>query len=363
MKKVGLIALAFALIAGLLLAGCSSKPSETPADDGEYYSQAEVGGAEAPNAAPGYDTDMAKEDTATAADESGGAGGGIEYDDSMLQPDVNRKIIYYGTISAQTKNFDEDYNVILAKLNEMGGYVQSSSVSGTKPEEWEETGRSAQMTLRVPSVKFDEFMKFLGGMGETLSTTVNGEDVSLQYFDVETRLKTLRTREDRLEALLEKAETMEDIISLEQALADVSYEIQSLEMNLRNYDSLIDFSSVTITLQEVQVVTKVAPSSPKTLGERISSGFYSVLNVLSDIGEGLLVFLIAGSPVLVPLAAIIVLIVILTKRSRRRRARKVAANPYNSQGMPPYNPQAGHPGGTQGGSPANPQGGNPNDKS
>ena len=335
MKRIVLIALTVVFLACTLLAGCSSK-SAAPNEEGDYYSQAEMAGE-----APAYDEDTGKDGTAT--NESGGAGSSIDYENSILQPDVARKIVYTGNIQAQTTNFDEDYNAILAKLNEFGGYVQSSSVSGTKPEQWQDSGRNAQITLRVPSGKFDEFMKFLGNMGETLSSSVSGQDISLQYFDIETRLETLRTREDRLQVLLEQAATMEDIIELEQALSDVSYEIQSLEMNLRDYDSLIDFSTVTIYLTEVNVIDRVTPGE-KTLGERISSGFYSVLNFLADFGEGLLVFLIAGSPILIPLGLIIWLIIWLVRRSKRNRVQKAveyAGGPV--AGAAYYDPKTGRP--------------------
>jgi hypothetical protein len=343
MKKWWLVVLSAMLVIAMVFAGCSSASTQ---DSDTGYASAEAG-------APAYDGEKAVENAeepdyaaeeSVAEEESGGAGETVDSESAMLEPVEERKIIYYGNIEAQTENFDEDYNSILAKLNEYGGYVESSSVSGTKPEEWQDTGRSAQMTLRIPSDKFDEFMVFMGEMGETISSSVSGKDISLEYFDIETKLKTLRTREDRLEALLEKAATLEDIISLEQALADVSYEIQSLEMSLRDYDSLIDYSSVTIYLQEVQVITEVTPSSPKTLGERISSGFYSVLNVLADIGEGLLVFLIAGSPVLVPLGAIIFLIVFFTKRSKKKRAKEAAENASAGRAAGAYyDPRTGFP--------------------
>ncbi len=345
MKKWWWVVLSAVLVIAMLLTGCSSASTQD-ADTGNSSVEAGAPSYEEDKAAqgatePGYDAEMPK---AAAEPESGGAGETVDNESAMLEPVEERKIIYYGSIEAQTENFDADYNSILARLNEYGGYVESSSVSGTKPEEWQDTGRSAQMTLRVPSDKFDEFMVFLGDMGETIRSSVSGEDISLQYFDIETKLKTLRTREERLQALLEKAATLEDIISLEQALADVSYEIQSLETNLRDYDSLIDYSSVTIYLQEVQVISEVKPSSPKTLGERISSGFYSVLNVLADIGEGLLVFLIAGSPVLIPLAGIIFLIVFFTKRSKKKRAKEAAekADAARAAGAY-YDPRTGYP--------------------
>jgi hypothetical protein len=152
MKKVVFIALSVVLLAALLFAGCSSSesPQASAADNGGYYSEGEH-----PAEEPAYDGTGTGKDAngGTVTEESGGAGDSIDYDNAILQPGVDRKIIYYGTINAQTENFDGDYNAILAKLSEFGGYVQSSSVSGTKPEEWQETGRNAQMTLRVPSAR------------------------------------------------------------------------------------------------------------------------------------------------------------------------------------------------------------------
>lgn len=336
MKKLWWISMAVVLLAAMVLAGCAGAKTEE-AQDGAYYGEADYPGA--PEAAP--------QESAVKADEgengsSGGAGDVLDYDNSVLQPSVNRKIVYYGTIEAQTTNYKQDYDAILAKLDELGGYVQDTSSYGTPPEDWQDTGRTAQMTLRVPNDKFSEFMKYLGSLGETVSTSMSGEDISLQYFNSEQQLKTLRTREERLQELLTQAATMEDIIELETALSDVSNQIQSLETELRNYDSLIDFSTVTITLLEVNVIDKVTPSE-KTLGERISSGFYSVLNFLADFGEGLLVFLVAGSPILIPLALILVFIIWRVRKSRRRRAEQTAHNAF----IPPtgayYDPMTGRP--------------------
>jgi hypothetical protein len=336
MKKGLLIVLAAALLASLIFAGCASKSMEDRTEaSADYYAQGEV--AEA----PANDGDGSKEGVQSG--DSGGAGSSIDYENSILQPDVKRKIVYNGNIQAQTTKFDEDHNKILAKLTEFGGYVQSSSVSGTRPEQWQDTGRTAQMTLRVPSAKFDEFMKFLGEMGETISSSVSGQDISLQYFDIQTRLETLRTREDRLQELLKQAATMEDIIELEQALSNVSYEIQSLEMNLRDYDSLIDFSTVTIYLTEVNVIDKVTPGK-KTLGERISSSFYSVLNGLADFGEWLLVFLSGAWMILVPLGVVTWLIVRRVKRNRHKREQRPAGYVNDPRAAGPYyDPRTGYP--------------------
>ncbi len=326
MKKILLVVTA-ALVVLLVLTGCAAGMNNSSSYSGgkEYYGEAaapEAPAMEAPTAAEEYYDDGYAEPQ--EAGES--AGSGINYDSSILEPGVNRKIIYDGTIEARTKNYDEDLKTILTKLKELGGYQQDASESGTRPQSWQDTGRTAYMTLRVPNKNFDVFMNVLKGLGETVSTSVRGTDISTQYFDIETRLKTLRIREERLQELLKEAKGLEDIIELERELANVSYEIQINQTQLRDYDSLVDFSTVTVYLQEVNEVTSVTPSK-QSLGERITSGFYAVVNALADFGEGLLIFLVAGSPILVPLAVGGVIAIVLVKRRKRRKEAQKNNNP------------------------------------
>jgi len=319
MKKI-IIALTIAAVLLVSLAGCAPSQFMGNSDEG-YYAEAEV--AEA----PAYD----KASADTPSEEAAPAQGtGLDFDGSILQPDVNRKIVYYGSFQMRTKNFDADYDSLIKSLNELGGYIEESSVSGTKPEDWQDAGRYASFTLRIPSKNFGEFTRRLGNIGQTMSSSINGKDISLEYFDTETHIKTLRTRETRLLSLLEKAATLEDIVSLETALADVSYQIQMLETSLRNYDSLIDYSTVTVSIEEVNQVAEVKPSE-EGIGTRISNAFYSVLNALADFGEFLLVFFIGGAPILVPLAAIALLIIVLLRRSRKKKLARIQSGINQNQ--------------------------------
>lgn len=319
MKRI-LIVFTIAALLLITLVGCSASKS-SPAEDGGYYAEAEM-----PAEASAYDnaSPATTEEAAAPAEKAG-----LNYDGSILEPGVDRKIVYYGSFQIRTKSFDSDYQSIITLLNELGGYIEESSINGEKPEDWRDNGRYASLRVRVPSKNFDAFTSRVGNMGETLSSSVSGKDISLDYFDTETRLKTQRTRETRLLALLEQAATLEDIVELESALAEVSYEIQMLETSLRNFDSLIDYSSVTISLEEVNQVADIRPSD-ESVGTRISNAFYSVMNALADFGEFMLVFLIGGAPIIVPLAAIAVLIVLLVKRSKKKKlARTQSGNNQN----------------------------------
>jgi hypothetical protein len=332
MKRIYAV-VALVLIAAMIFTGCSSAaPTKNESyDTGKAETPAEAPAAEMPVPAPQEgitDSDVLGSDGKTGADTS---------ELSILEPGVNRKVIYNGTIEANTKEFDKDYENIMNQLRTVGGYLQSSNIYGSKPEDWQDEGRQAQLVLRVPNDKFDEFITMLKGLGQNLTTSTSGEDISLQYYDTETKLGTLRNRQSRLEEMLKNpAYTLDSIIQLEKELADVTYEIQMLETNLRTYDSLIDFSTINITLHEVMEIKAITPAK-EDLGTRMSSGLFSVLNALADFGEGLLVFFVSGSPVIVPLAAVIVLIIMLVRRSHKKRGRGVP--PWMEGGQNNVKPQ------------------------
>lgn len=67
--------------------------------------------------------------------------------------------------------------------------------------------------------------------------------------------KALETEQERLLALLEKAENVEDIITIENRLSDVRYELENYESQIRLLDNQIDYSTVYVDISEVSRVT------------------------------------------------------------------------------------------------------------
>jgi hypothetical protein len=134
--------------------------------------------------------------------------------------------------------------------------------------------RSAYYVVRIPREHFTAFRDSTGTIGHVSSLNENNQDVGEIYYDTEARLATLTTKRDRLLALLEKAEIMEDIIALESALADVQYQIDNHTGSLRKYDSLINYSTFTVNIQEVEEIVE-QPTVTQTFGEKLLSNLQS----------------------------------------------------------------------------------------
>lgn len=216
-------------------------------------------------------------------------GSGAFSDSKSVYQDPNAKLIREANLSIQTTEFEKAVADLEALVIEMGGYFQNASLRGGSYRN-ANANRTGDYTIRIPAEQYDSFMGQTGNLGYVTSRNETTENIGEQYYDTEARLKTQKTKQERLLSLLEKAENMEDIISLETALSDVEYEIERLSSTLNRYDSLVGFSTIYLTLNEVHKVSEETGVT-NTLGQRMSKGFSSSVEGLIDGAQDLLVWM------------------------------------------------------------------------
>lgn len=224
----------------------------------------------------------------------------------------NTKLILTAHLSAESTAFDESDQAIQKLTAEMGGYMEHNSLEGNAGY------RYASYVLRIPQQKYEAFLNQVGALCSVTYRSTNQEDISEQYFDRESRLKAQTTKRDRLLALLEKAEKMEDIIQLESALADVQVEIESLTGELRKYDSLVNYSTVHLDLSEVRDLSAV-PDESSFLSD-LKLAFHDGNRGLVSFFQGLMIGLVGGWPFFLILILVIVVGVRVWKKRRSRDA-------------------------------------------
>ena len=165
-------------------------------------------------------------------------------------------------------------------MERCGGYFEYQETSGGGYYE-SAARRWGSFTIRVPKEQYDAFTGSVGEVGHVVSQSGSAEDVGQNYSDIELRLQTQRTKQERLLALLEKAATMEDIISLENALSETEYQIEQYTSDLKRYDSLIDFATIELRLTEVARISD-EPGEVAPLGARVASAFGEGLHSFGD---------------------------------------------------------------------------------
>ena len=249
MKKRMIPILCGLLTLCLLLAGCSGKSQSAAYDS-----------------APRGVNQMKSDNSYSAAEESSydAPAAGLQEADqdssSLIGSVPGRKIIKNADMNVETRTFDEFIAYVNKALGELGGYIQSSSLNGSRYGR--EDLRYASITLRVPAEKLESFLSMIEGEGNVTYRNIYTDDVTLSYVDTESHLKALRTEQETLLGLLEKAETVENIIAIQSRLSEVRYEIESYESRLRTYDDQIDYSTVYLNVSEVERETQVKEETP-----------------------------------------------------------------------------------------------------
>ena len=263
----------------------------------------------------GYDTPEA------ASAEEAGSGAVTSENGIEEVQETDRKLIRNVNLSLQTKEFDTVLDNMSQKVKDLGGYIQDSSVWGSSSDY--SSSRSASYTLRIPSDKLDEFIDVVETLGNVTYKNESVDDVTLRYVDVESHKKALETEQERLLALLEKAENVEDIITIENRLSDVRYELENYESQIRLLDNQIDYSTVYVDVSEVSRVTDTGKQGFfEEVASRFSDSVYVVLMGLRGFAIGIL----GSLPILVVWGVILAVVVLLLRKFVFKKSKKNKKN-------------------------------------
>ena len=222
----------------------------------------------------------------------------------------DRKLIKTVSMEAETEHYDDLIPALDAKITGLGGYVESRETGN-----YSRSRRWSQMTIRIPAEALADFVAHVGEHSNVLSTSEQTQDVTLQYADTEAKITALKTEQTRLLELLAGANNLSEILEIEARLSDVTYELERFESQKRSYDNRIDYATVTLHIQEVQVLT---PVEEPTVWTRIRDGF---MNSLEGVGDGIVnifVYLIVGSPYIVVTGAVAALIILIARKQSRK---------------------------------------------
>ncbi len=320
MKKLFAILLSVLLLLSLCACGAGAKGQS--ARDAAYYVSAP---AEAPMPEPEMAADEAAAFGGFAVNGSEMKGASPEAPEAKT-PEVDpEKIIYSADATVETTEFEQTLEKLQALVQQVGGFIESSSINGSNyysQARGYAGNRSANYTVRIPSARFSELMGSLSTLGNVPYTYTYTENITARYYDVQARLTAYQTQEQRLLEMMEKAETVSDIIVIEDRLTELRYQIESLQSTLNNWDRQVSYSTVNVSVNEVTVFT---PEAKLSYGQRLGLAVRNGLKSTGEFFSEFLLWFVEALPALIILAVLIVVVVaIIRKSARKRRAKKAA---------------------------------------
>jgi major membrane immunogen (membrane-anchored lipoprotein) len=283
------------LLSAMLMTGCSSSGSASSSyNDGmvmETYA-----------AAAGYD-DYVNDSVNLSADIK------------ETSAETDKKIIRNAVLDMQTKNLDETYGKLTAKLYEFGGSIFS-----------EETDRndynaSTNAVFTISPEYLDAFLDYAEECGTVSRKSISSEDITGQYIDVEVRLENKRRNLDKYYEMLEDANRMEEIIQIQSEINMITSDIESYEAQLQMWNKNIAESRINISVFEVEDPSKVevedvtfSTLSFSNMGKLMWNGIKKCVDVIGTVLQWLLIIIVTLLPVLI-VAGIVIAIVIISRRA------------------------------------------------
>lgn len=248
-----------------------------------------------------------------APDEKGegitGSNGGNLSDSDVL---ADRKLIRKVNLVAETENMDDLLNQVSLRIGELEGYVEAREIYNGSGN------RSATLTIRIPADKLDAFVNQISGISNIISNKEESEDVTLQYTATESRLKVLKTEEERLLAFMAEAQSVSEMLEIEKRLTEVQAQLESITSQLRLYDNLVDYGTIHLRVEEVKQYTEQPEDNP-TLWQQIATGFVQGLKNTGTILRVLLVVVISAIPYLLIPAAVFGIVLLIIKLRKRKK--------------------------------------------
>lgn len=240
---------------------------------------------------------------------------------------LEKKLVYTANVEAQTKDMTKAKESIDKMIQEFEGYVETEYSYKNGGFDYGYTRTTLDIKIRIPGPKFNDFLNGLEGENIYINNmNKSSVDYSTTYYDKESRINSLRIQEERLYDLLANASDVDIMLRIENQLADIRYEIESLTKEMKFIDSNVDYSTINLKLEEV-VKYDVAVEEPESFFDELKDVIKYTTRDFTEWCKNALFSIIYMLPFLVVFAIVILIIILPIKHKiRKKKAKKELQN-------------------------------------
>lgn len=230
-------------------------------------------------------------------------------------------IIKTGSLTLQVDGISAAVTAATRQIDALGGFASGSQRSGTGQE------AQAMITFRVPAAKWDEAMNALRGLAiEVISEQSTTEDVTGQVVDLGARVRNLEATEAALQAIMNKADLIKDVLSVQAELTTVRGQIEQLSAQKAHLEEQAAFSTL-----KAEFVLKPAPvlieqQAGYDPASEVDAASASLVGVLQDVETAGIWFGIVWAPILLALAVVATIVIVIARRLRPATTPEPAGN-------------------------------------
>ncbi|CAM3247069.1 DUF4349 domain-containing protein [Filibacter tadaridae] len=228
---------------------------------------------------------------------------------------TERMIIHKAQLRVKVKSLDKAQVKIEKKVAEYGGYIVESNVYKENDE-----AVNGNMIVRIPEKHFQSFLKDTEeASADILERNVTGQDITEQYVDLESRVKSKRAVETRLLEFMGNAQKTEDLLKISSDLAKVQEEIELIVGKMNYLENQTSFSTIELSLFENQVIVPAVDRKNLDTWDKTKKQLATSTNFMLAAGSALIVFIIGNIPVIVLLVLVAAAIYFMIKRKKSNK--------------------------------------------
>ncbi|MCC5036108.1 DUF4349 domain-containing protein [Streptomyces sp. WAC 00631] len=164
---------------------------------------------------------------------------------------VPAHVIRTATLTVRVKDVPSALDTARTAAENAGGYISDETTDR------DSDGRErSRLVLRIPQEKYTDLLEELAGTGELLERKVDAQDVTDQVVDVESRVKSQRASVARVRELMDRADKLSDIVTLEGELSTRQSELEALLAQRASLEDRTAMATVTLRLTETERAEK-----------------------------------------------------------------------------------------------------------
>ena len=199
-----------------------------------------------------------------------------------------RKLIVTADIRINSKDVENSYKSVEEKIKEYNGYFDNVESSKNK----------YYLSIKIPKDKFYDFISFIEENENVENKNINTQDVTETYYDTENRIKNRELLLEKLRNYLREAKNIDEILKVEDRINTLTYEIESMKGNLKNLQSSIDYSRVSLNISNQEAIKS---------NTNIYNKYLNLISFLKEFFSGIIFFLAGFVAVGIPIVLILAL--------------------------------------------------------
>src|SRR6266567_930944 len=168
-----------------------------------------------------------------------------------------------------------------------GSFDSKLTDARVNPQLSDDRIRTGVISFMVPAKNFDETIDALAKLGKVQNEHISGQDVSAQYVDLQARLANAEAQRNAMAALLQRAQSVNDIIAIQNQLGQITQQIEQLKGQIQYLDHNTSFSTVTVNIVEAGAPAPAAANDNWGFVTAISDAAHNFVTTINYLITGL----------------------------------------------------------------------------